>query len=102
MSGLEHYGAVLYDIDMRIARLAIACGVDLTKRTNVTGIIRGDHLDYRASTGQMWRELRSLLVFKHQVEVHCEADLGIDECMEILHAEEEQVRQHGLPLLGTG
>ena len=43
MSDLEHYDRELYELDQRIRRLALACGVDLTQKETIVSLIKENY-----------------------------------------------------------
>jgi hypothetical protein len=99
MTGLDHYDRELLGLDMRIHRLALACGVDLNAKDMIVSLIKGDFAVCRRGANPKRRELRGLLMLKYKIEEHCIADLGAADCLKIIEAEEENLRRRGFPAL---
>ena len=100
MSQLGHYDDELYALDERIGRLAIACGIDISDDRVIVALIQGHFVLFRhreQPERTSWHEqLRELLMLKYRVESNCLEYLGAEACRELLTAEHERLRRHGL------
>jgi hypothetical protein len=95
MSGLERFDEELLELDTRIERLALACGVDLGQRETIATLITGDYSICRGGGNPRERELRALLMMKYNIEEHCAASLGAAQCRRILEEEEQKLVRRG-------
>jgi hypothetical protein len=89
------YDRELYAIDVRINRLAIACGADLKQKDVIVSLIKGNYAVCRAGDNPKRRELRGLLMLKYKIEESCIEDLGGAECLKIIENEDERLKKHG-------
>ncbi len=95
MNGFEHFDQELYALDVRIARLAIACGVDINQKDNIVSLIKGQFEVCRRTENLKRHELRGLLMLKYRIKEDCVASLGRDQCLRILEEEEARLRRRG-------
>jgi len=95
MNGLEHFDEELYQLDERIGRLALACGVDLTQKDMVVSLIKGNYGVCEYGDSPKRQELRGLLMLKYHIEERCIATLGPEECAQLIDEEEARLRQRG-------
>jgi len=97
MSDLEHFDKELFELDQRIRRLALACGVDLTQKETIVSLIKGNYDVCKHGDNPKRQELRGLPILKYHIEEHCIASLGADQCARLIDEEEARLQQRGLP-----
>ncbi len=95
MSGLEQFDEELYAIDVRIARLAIACGVDIGRKDNIVSLIKGQFDICRRGANIKRGELRALLMLKYRIQENCVGSMGTDQCLRLVEEEEARLRRQG-------
>ncbi|MFT3930363.1 MAG: hypothetical protein QM709_08720 [Spongiibacteraceae bacterium] len=100
MSGLHNYDSEIHALDERIGRLAILCGVDISRAENVMGLIKSNFavcMNRDAAALEHQKELRALLVMKYHIEVSCINSIGAAECAKLISQQDEQLRRSGFP-----
>lgn len=95
MSGIEKFEEEILEMDERIDRLAIACGVALSKDENIVALIKRNFSVCTSGNETTRRRLRGLLMLKYKIEDHCIHSLGTDKCMQIIHDVHEKMRHEG-------
>ncbi|MFH0340573.1 MAG: hypothetical protein ACHBNF_00270 [Chromatiales bacterium] len=101
MSGFEHYEEELFEIDERIGRLAIACGVDLRQKDTIVDLIKGNYGVCKHGDNPKRQELRGLLMLKYRIEESCIVSIGTAECARLIDEEEAKLRRHGFRISGS-
>ena len=96
MSDLEHFDQELYAVDARIARLGIACGVDLGNRDVIVALIKGNYAVCPHANMVKRDELRGLLMLKYDIEERCIESIGTDQCHYLIEEKEAKLRKRGL------
>lgn len=66
MSGFEHYGQELADLDHEIHRYAAICGVSLERRHEVDACLREEHADWADDKAR--QSLKGLLILRIKLE----------------------------------
>ena len=66
MSGFEHYGQEMADIDHEIRRYASICGVDLGKRHEVDACLQDEHAEWADDKAR--QSLKGLLILRIKLE----------------------------------
>lgn len=66
MSGFEHYGQELADLDHEIRRYAAICGVDLAKRHEIDACLQDEHADWAEDKAR--QSLKGLLILRIKLE----------------------------------
>ena len=100
MSDLEHFDTEIHALDQRIARLALACGADLSKPETVLDLIKGNFetcMRADAVAARHRDELRSLLMMRYHIEISCIDAIGVEDCARLIVEQDEQLRRSGFP-----
>lgn len=66
MSGFEHYGRELADLDHEIRHYAAICGVDLSRRHEIHACLQNHHSTWAADKAR--ENLQGLLVLRIKLE----------------------------------
>lgn len=66
MSGFEHYGQEMADLDHEIRRYAAICGVSLEKRYEIDACIRDEYVDWADDKAR--QSLKGLLILRIKLE----------------------------------
>ena len=91
-----HEGDDLLALRTQIGRLALVCGVDISRDDNVTHLLSGDY----SRCHQHPREaelLRALLVLLYRLESSVSEDLGIDRLVRLWGQHDTLLIEHGFP-----
>jgi hypothetical protein len=66
MSGFEHYGQEMAELDHEIRRYAAICGVDLARRHEIDACLRDEHAAWADDKAR--QSLKGLLVLRIKLE----------------------------------
>lgn len=92
-----HNGDDLLALRTHIGRMAIACGVDISRNDNVSRVLAGDFSLCRAH-GREAELLRALLVLLYRLETSISEDLGIDGLVDLWQQHNDILALHGFPV----
>lgn len=95
MSGFEHYNDELYTVEMRITRVAIACGIDVHDRVQLEAVKSGNFSLCTNGNAHSQRLLQELLQMLDYIMNHCVNERGSIECGEIFAEVEARLNSHG-------
>ena len=91
-----HNGADLLALHAHIGRLAIACGVDISRNDTVSRVLAGDFSLCHAQ-GCEAELLRALLVLLYRLETSISEDLGVDGLVDLWRQHNEILALYGVP-----
>lgn len=92
-----HSGDDLLALRTHIRRIAIVCGVDISRDENVGRLLAGDFSQCRAH-GREAEVLRALLVLLYRLETSVSEDIGIDGLISLWQQHSALLVQHGVPV----
>jgi hypothetical protein len=93
-SDAEHFEHVLHDLGERIARLALACELDLGQAALVEQVLH-DEAFAQAHPSRYFKELRGLLILRYLEEKRCAEDLGSATCVRLMMEAESHLISEG-------
>ncbi|HNB00397.1 MAG TPA: hypothetical protein PLK61_01220 [Nitrosomonas sp.] len=96
--GRNHFDKELFELDERIGRLAIACGVDIAQKNTIVSLIKGNYSVCLQGDNPRRQELRGLLMLKYHIEESCIDAIGANECAQLIDDEEARLRQRGFSI----
>jgi len=91
-----HSGDDLLALRTHIGRMAIVCGVDISRDENVGRILAGD-FSQCSGHGREAGVLRALLVLLYRLETSVSEDIGIDGLVSLWQQHSALLVQHGFP-----
>lgn len=91
-----HSGDDLLALRTHIGRMAIACGVDVSRDDNVGLLLAGDFSRCKRH-GREEEVLRALLVLLYRLETSVSEDLGVDGLIGLWRTHNDILALHGFP-----
>ena len=91
-----HGGDDLLALRTHIGRLAVVCGVDISRDENVARLLAGDYSQCRHRSDKA-EVLRALLVLLYRLEASVSEDLGIDGLIDLWQQHNAVLIRHGFP-----
>ena len=91
-----HSGDDLLALRTHIGRMAIVCGVDISRDDNVGRLLAGD-FSQCLWHGREEEVLRALLVLLYRLETSISDDLGVDGLLDLWRTHDDSLTRHGFP-----
>jgi hypothetical protein len=91
-----HSGDDLLALRAHIGRMAIVCGVDISRDDTVGRLLAGDFSQCQRH-GREEEVLRALLVLLYRLETSISEDLGIDGLVDLWRTHNDILIRHGFP-----